>query len=735
MDDEKAALLLEEIFNLWTDIFEGEDGNERRLPASSEEAAKSRELLSKISTSEMSDENLVQRYKQIESIISDYEKKLIFQKTPNGQADKLLDDIFDIWSEKWYEDGAQYGNPANEDEVNQSWDIINQIEKIDFDDEAVKERLQSYQSVLDDFQESKITEQENDYSDNKDNQQAFEILDKVYNSWSTVSYEGDEKYRNPKNKREIRKSKADLKKISSLKITDPEITNRVIELENVLKSYEDAIPGYSLRIIFSLLLSFGILAAFYFLYTANGVHPDFKYDADKFIIDKEGGELKWASFSNSDKSGKIDQKITLSPGTKVKPIARYGKFFFQIETEGGQRGLIRDISIKMTRYVEAGKKAKIFDQIGAKEKEIIPPGTKGTVIDRVTKGKGIMADRYIKVRLEDGRIKWASDFSFNIIGLKEIPKLNDKYKYSTTRAAAESNIIGKPLSEIENRYGLALSIDKIRGQHQAFFKQLVIVDKEKHFDGILVKFDKNDIAKEIAYTSDGETRWLDSFPYVDKIREYEPGRIQNFLQYDRNRFQPQWWNNLRKYNLFTGILCFGVDILVWILGIILFIILTRIIVNPILQLFAFPRILGNGLVSILDTIVIFVAAYLAFILLIFIEDGFFFIGVIFFFTTIGMILRNISNINYNRCPSCHTMYSALGEGSTYTGRTTSVTWGTYDVYKGTSETDTTITTHYEKRSTKTTEDVDHYLDHQMCARCGYNWDVDREESESRTAHL
>ncbi len=741
MDNEKARKLLEQIFNLWTGRFEDENGNELRLPASQKETDMSRQILIEISVLDFDEQELKQRYEQLDGIVAEYEEKYALQKTPDGQADKLLDAVFDIWSDKWEEDGAPYGKPANEDEVNKSWEIIRQIEKIEITDEAVANRLESYISVLKAFKDTPEEQMDGEQPDadespeDKNNRLAYKKLDEVYNSWTSVSYAGDEEYRSPKNKKQVRKSRSLLKKIKSMKATDPGVQYRIDELKEVLKSYEEAIPGYWLRILFSIALSAGILAGSYYLYNNYRVHPDFTYDAKKFVVDRKGGDLSFLGFTNPGKGKKTNKKIHLNPGTKVKPIARYGKFFFQVETPDGQRGLIRITELKMSRYVVSVKNCKVFSKVGAKDKEIIPAGIKATIIDRYEKKVDWMTDRYIKVRLEDGRVKWASNFSFAVIGLNDIPKINKNYKYSTTREMAEKYILVKPLPEIENHYGLAFSVAKSGGRYRAFFKHLEVVDKDKHYVGIIVKFNRKGLAQEIVYTDEGETRWLDAFPFVEKMRAFEPGRMQNYLQYDQFRFQPQWWNNFRKYNIFTGILVFALDVLIWILLVAFVIVLSRVLINPILQLFTFPRILNNVIVILLNSIVILVAAYLAFVLLVFLEDGFFFVGIISLLTTVGLLLRNKSNILYNRCPSCHTMYSALGEGSTYTGRTTSVSWGTYDKYKGTTETDTTITKHYERRRTETTEDVDHYLDHRMCARCGYAWDVDREESEEHIVHL
>ena len=94
------------------------------------------------------------------------------------------------------------------------------------------------------------------------------------------------------------------------------------------------------------------------------------------------------------------------------------------------------------------------------------------------------------------------------------------------------------------------------------------------------------------------------------------------------------------------------------------------------------------------------------------------------------------NINYNRCPKCHTMNIGMDKGSTYHGQTEHVSWGTYDVYKGKSESGNKIISHYERRTSKSTETIDHYKDHRECIRCGYKWSVAREESQgTSTEHL
>ena len=156
----------------------------------------------------------------------------------------------------------------------------------------------------------------------------------------------------------------------------------------------------------------------------------------------------------------------------------------------------------------------------------------------------------------------------------------------------------------------------------------------------------------------------------------------------------------------------------------------RIIISPIMQIFTYNKGFTNGMVILINGIILLIVYYLFFVLSILLLDQWLIpaIGsvVLYFF----WLFRLNKNIAYNRCPLCNVMYSALDKGSTFTGRKTTVTKGTYDTYSHTSGN----TKYYDRRDKKTTEHTDSYLDHRMCALCGYNWDVDREETEEHTVH-
>jgi len=265
---------------------------------------------------------------------------------------------------------------------------------------------------------------------------------------------------------------------------------------------------------------------------------------------------------------------------------------------------------------------------------------------------------------------------------------------------------------------------------------LVIVENDTHYFHNSIVLNDSNVATGIEYGGKGITRMYDILPFVNFIRGLELDRIENPSYYrGKKAFEFTWWKNFKDKNWFTWLVYWGVSIILLLMFIFFVFSIPRIVINPILQFFMFTRYFNNGIVGIVDTLIIIVASYF-YLLFIFVVSDQWVLSLVASLVVTGILVkRHISNIWYNRCPACLTMYSAIDEGTTFTGRDTSVSWGTWTKDKGTTETSTTITHHTETRSTKTTKHVDHYLDHRMCARCYYEWDVDRDEEEESTDYL
>lgn len=683
MDNEKALKLLNEIYDSWTHRFNSDDGEELRLPNYREELESSRVLLDKLSQLDFDDEDLVNRFKDYDSIVTRFIEDENLESAKDVKVNELLDEMYEIWSERWNDDNYEYRLPASIEEVSKSWEIFEKIYKINCDGESTKERIQTYREFVEDFQKKNAPAQN-----------------------TREEYEKDD-----------------------------------IEKENDKPHYQNNFIRNKGRFITSILISIGMfLFAYNHMFNrANKNFPDNTYDENLFTVDKQGGVLNWNSYT--EKEGQFSlrkstkKKMTLKPGTKVKPITNLGKYSFIVELPNGQRGVINSTSLKISNSLVAQEDARIFDKIGGEveTKEKIAEGTKAVVLKRVTKGEGFMADRYVKLKLEDGRVKWSLEPYFKIDNL---PKFNGRaYAYSTTKELAEKYIIGKTQKEIEDYYGIALYVDRTKRKHTIYFQGLTIVqDNENHFKGIFIDFDKKGLGSEIVYLGSGESRWMDMFPYVEKVRESELNRFLHWsflLKFpiigDWQKSTKDWYNGLRKYNWIMGFVVFGFDLILYVLGIILFYTLARVFVNPILQFFTYIRFI-NQIAILFNTIIIFVVTYAAFVILVFLEDGFFWVGSLGFLVFFRGMMKNLSNIQYNLCPECGTMYAGFNSGSSYTGRTTSVLREKFRHYTGTSADGKYQ--YYENRIKKTTTDTDHYLDHQSCDQCGHSWNVDREDSNT-----
>jgi len=733
--NERATERLQQVYNLWTNIFTDENGDEARTPGSEEEAVKSREILDEVGEWDIIDVDILEYYDLLDEVLEEYEDKIEYLESPNGRADELLDEIYGIWTRSTIEDDIDYHSPANEDEIARSWVLIKNIEELNIDDEAVKERLKSYRGVLEANEPSDESEVVDDEFSN-DDQLAWEKLEEIYGLWSDVSVENEQEFRKPNNKKEIRKSRKYLQEIKSLNVTNQGVLNRTEELKGVIDSTAAAIPNYTFRVLITWFFSLAIIFGFFYYPSANTFEmPVFEYNKDWFVT-KKGGYLTQRSFISDKQMPDVKQKIYLKKGTQLKPLGRMGTYWIQVEAPNGQRGFVNFKLLKGAHFVEADKDAVVFNKIDEKELDSIAPGTKATILSWVEK-KSQFNKVYIKIKLEDGSIKWASDYHFNNLIYTDLPSVNQTYNYRTTKSLIQKHLIGDSLPVIEKYYGPATSVIKANGKNQAFYKHLVVIDNKKHHKGIIVNLDKNNVATDIEYINDGDTKFYDHFPLMGKMWELESFRFSNESLYKTsgNSLRFEWWENFKDKNWFTTVIGWIVSFITIILGIFLLFSIPRVVVAPITQFFALTRFLNNGLVILFNLIIYFAAAYLFFVYMVVTAEQWLVMAIASVLVFAFWSKRHFSNIMYNRCPACLTMYVALNEGSTYTGRSTTETMGRWKDFKKSTYSGNTRTDHYDIGNKMTTEHVDHYLDHRMCARCYYEWDVDRDESEEYTERL
>ncbi len=560
------------------------------------------------------------------------------------------------------------------------------------------------------------------------NEKVFEILEKIYHSWTSVTHIDDIEYRNPGSRRQIRKSKRRLKEAKALNPTDPEITERIKEMEAVMEDAKAVIPRYTFRIAVSLVLSLSIIALFIYSVELYKMQPkSMDYEPGNWVTEKSG-YITPVGFTKPEDMPEVGPKTYVPAGTQVKPLAEMGSQWVLVEIPSGQRGFLYFRLLKGYREVEAKEGAVVTQRRGAEKGDTLQQGTQALVVDYYTDKSSVVWVDYLKLRLPDGSVAWGKERQFERPFMKDLPEINQLFNYQTTPQALEKHAIGKPLQEVEERYGLATGLIRHKGELLAYFRHIIVVKDGTHHDGrLIMELDQDTLVKKIRLPEETETRFYDRIPLVRWMRNFEPGgRMQLGSYYDSDG-GIQWWQNFKDIHWTTRIIGWIIGIIVGLILFFLFYSIPRIVVSPLFQFFMFTRVLGNGMVKLFNFFIFLAAMYLYFVYTVLVMDQ-------WLIPAIGTIVAFIvwwkvhsKNLRYNRCPRCHTMYSAMDKGDTFTGRTRNVTWGTYDVYKGKTEsrssTQSVVTHHYERRDKKDVKVLDHYLDHRTCAVCGYQWDV------------
>ncbi len=647
----------------------------------------------------------------------------------NDRALELLKSVFNLWTTLGTNnEGIETRSPGSEEELVESRKIFNEISALEITDKDVLEFYNELMEVLDDYSSASGGPAGNEQGKYD---QAWEKLGEIFNLWSNVSIEDGNELRSPANKKEIKESRALMREVLSLKVSEQDVLQRIKELEGVIDSNYAAFPKYTARIIRAIIFSLVFMVGIYFYLTQNTYKtPEINYEKEWFVT-KKGGYLLWDAFISDKDLPEVKQKIYLKKGTQLTPIAQIGNWV-QAETENGQRGLLDPLILNGSKYVVAKSGAKVFMKMGSDKADTIPEGTAGIIIDRHTNKDHVIWTRYLKIKFDDGKIRWAYDHNFKQLMMESLPEIEQLYYHTTNASMFQKLTIGKQLHEFEKHYGPATSVLKINGKRQAFFRHIYVMDEGRLYKGVLVNLDDDNVALDIEYITKGWKRTYEIFPLVTTMRDAEIQKGGRETLYRQPTYKLQWWEDFKDMNWFTVIIGWIVWFILIVTAVFLYFSIPRIIISPIMQIFTYNKVFANGMVILINAIVLLIIYYVFFVFSILMMDQWLIpaVGsvVLYFF----WLFRLSKNISYNRCPMCNVMYSALNKGSTHTGTKTNVSWGTYDVYSHTSESSTTITKHYDRRSKKTTETIDSYLDHRMCALCGYNWDVDRDETEENT---
>lgn len=133
---------LETIEESWTRLAEDDDGHVFRIPADPEEVARSREALEAVRDAAEDDPELLERIETLEAILDES----LFGD--DAEAMRLLQEVYESWSDKHEEDGAEYAQPGRRSEVRRSKALLARVRALDVQSPWVLEQLEETEEVL-----------------------------------------------------------------------------------------------------------------------------------------------------------------------------------------------------------------------------------------------------------------------------------------------------------------------------------------------------------------------------------------------------------------------------------------------------------------------------------------------------------------------------------------------------------------------------------------------------------
>lgn len=640
------------------------------------------------------------------------------------------------------EEGATLFYPETAEQIEQSEHYLEMAQDTGTDSEYYLNRIAELEEVLS-INRQKLGLSKGESSDgNRDNlsendRLASEKLEEVFDLWTNIREEDGMEYRWPAGEDEIKQSEKLLAEIKKLKIKDKQVKERFKELKEVVQDTKKRLPNYSSKFVKSFAISaiaiIGLLALFQM---QKFKKPEFNYNISDWVIN-EPTQLVYDAFAGETYKP-VRNPLMLAPGTKVTPITRVGRYWMQVETHDGNLGYVYYRSLKGANRGIIEENTPLYTNYATKKfTDSLKKDMPITVLGYQKEGKEQYAN-LVRVRTANGQTGIVPYYHIFLPFKDSVPSISQTYIYPTTIQNLEKMVLNTPLKTAEAKYGPVSSIISANGKKTAYFRQIQVIKDQQRYRGVFFDLDaKNNI---LAYelNKPSKRKLLDKLPLVQRITTLEPFGLIQFSFYktdDNNLFEWEWWQNFKAKHWTTKVLGWIIQVLVGLVLILLFFSIPRLLINPVMLLFSHTRLLGNGMVLFINFIIYGGASYLFFIWMALLMNQIFtpLLFALPAFLFWWYVYRN--QIKYNRCPNCHTMNIAMDKGSSYHGRSKSVSWGTYDVYKGQTETSTQIIDHYERRDKKTTSYTDHYTDHRECIRCGYAWGVEREESAgSSTTH-
>jgi len=315
---------------------------------------------------------------------------------------------------------------------------------------------------------------------------------------------------------------------------------------------------------------------------------------------------------------------------------------------------------------------------------------------------------------------------------RTFPEVNHKFVRIYPFKKLQNKLIGKTQEKAINYIGPASAFvytNNAKTASELYFRYVIGVQDKMRHKGLKISYDGN-VANEITLLGSAKKSIAEKLPLAGLIRKINLNWLSNKKSAYYEKDGESWWSKFKKKNFLTKVVGFIVSIIL----LFLFFSIPQFISWPFRRLIIAIKPMGNGLVKFFNFILLTAFMYFFYLVLTLyiILDQFLVIAI---FTLIPWYIFaswNNKNVNYNRCPNCHTMWSAADKGSTHTGTEESTAWKARDVYTGTSTSGNVETKHYNRHWDEEITTTENYLDHRKCQMCGYEWDVHRAETGKHT---
>ncbi len=432
---------------------------------------------------------------------------------------------------------------------------------------------------------------------------------------------------------------------------------------------------------------------------------------------------------SSRKQNKLPFK-KLRKNTRVNGIATYTAKFCQVCLENGEIGYVNLIDIK------EAEKIRIYDSIYLKETE-----------NRKSRGKYHNAESAIilkeaelstvYLKLDNGYKGYAPFNAIHPIAFDSLPEINQTAKRILHHEVLRESTYNIELSEVIETLGppSGLWFDNEKEQNgYIFYSYYIIVKDKKRSSRLWLPFEKGVVKGDSIIN--GEKYFSERLPLAQTFRKnLNLASLTEPPLYEPNN-EVSWWDEFQDMNWLTWLL----GKFVWLLTIALVFSLPAIVLYPLLILIARIRRLNNTMVIGLYVILIFGCFYFY---MLWLE-----LQVFYQSSWLALILCSVfwfmatksywSLIEYNRCPACHALYSASDHGTSLVGRIRSKQKVARDVFSHQTSRNSIsgntkyVENHYNRHWDDKITTTEKYKDHRHCVECGYNWDVKRETTTTKT---